>query len=105
MARNVHTDAAERCRDWIRKVKVQMEVNLAWDAKNNKTDFLIYVGQKRQAKESVPPLKYALLDNEKEQLATTDVDKAEVLKKFFASVFTGGQASHVSHILKHGGWS
>lgn len=56
MARNVHTDAAERCRDWIRKVKVQMEVNLAWDAKNNKTDFLIYVGQKRQAKESVASL-------------------------------------------------
>lgn len=67
-----------------------MELNLVRDMK--KLWFYRYIGQKRQAKE-------------KEQLATTDVDKAEVLKKFFASVFTGGQASHVSHILKHGGWS
>lgn len=33
-------------------------------------------------------------------METTDTKKAEVLKKFFASVFTGNQASHYSHIPK-----
>lgn len=90
MAWEEYRGAIWMCRNGIRKAKAQMELNLVRDMK--KLWFYRYIGQKRQAKE-------------KEQLATTDVDKAEVLKKFFASVFTGGQASHVSHILKHGGWS
>jgi len=33
-----------------------MELNLARDVKDNKTGFYRYIGRKRQAKESVPPL-------------------------------------------------
>lgn len=40
--------------------------------------------QKKKAKEYVPPLK-----TEKGELARTDMEKAEVFKKFLASVFTG----------------
>lgn len=54
-----------------------------------------YTGQKRQDKESVPPL-----INEKEEPATTGMEKAEILNEFFASAFTGSQDSHVFHILK-----
>ena len=44
------------CRDRIRKAKAQMELNLARDVKDNKKGFYWYIGRKRQAKESVPPL-------------------------------------------------
>ena len=49
-----------------------------------------FVGQKRKAKDSAR--------EEKGELATTVMGKAEVLDEFFASVFTGNRASHVSHV-------
>ena len=42
--------------------------------KNNKNGFFRYISQKRQAKKTVPPLV-----NEKEELALTDMEEAEVL--------------------------
>ena len=44
------------CRDRIRKAKVQMELNLVRDVKDNKKGFYRHTGRGRQAKESVPPL-------------------------------------------------
>jgi len=46
-----------------------MKLNLARDVKNSKKGFYTYVGQKRQDKESIPPLV-----NEKGGLATTDME-------------------------------
>ena len=72
-----------------------MELNLARGVKNNK-GFCMYIDQKRQAKESIP-----LLINEKGGLTTKDsTEKTEVLNEFFASVFTGSQDSHISHVLE-----
>ena len=34
--------------------------------------------------------------NKKEELASTDMEKADVLKEFFPSVFTGSQVNHAS---------
>ena len=48
----------------------------------------------RKARKSVSPL-----INEKGELATTNMEKDEVLCEFFASVFTGSQSSHTSYIL------
>lgn len=76
------------CRDGIRKAKAQMELNLARDVKNNKS-FFRYIGQKRQAKEIIPPL-----INEKEELAYSDMEKAKVLNELFAFIFITSQASH-----------
>ena len=78
------------CRYRIRKAKVQMELNLARDLKDNKKGFYRYIGRRRQAKESVPPLM-----NGNWWLASSDIGKAEVLSECFASDFTGGQASRV----------
>ncbi len=41
---------------------------------------------KRQAKESIPPQV-----NEKGELATADMEKAEMISECFVSVFTGSQ--------------
>ncbi|KFZ45983.1 hypothetical protein N321_04792, partial [Antrostomus carolinensis] len=87
-----YRDVVQMCRDGIRKAKAQMELILARDVKNSK-DFFRYIGQKRQAKESVPPL-----INEEGELASADLQEADILKKFFASVFAGSQASHVSQV-------
>ena len=49
-----------------------------------------YIGRRRQTKESVPPLVKG-----NGELASSDIEKAEVLSECFASVFMGGQASCV----------
>ena len=81
---------AHMCRDRIRKAKAHMELNLARDAKDNKKGFYRYIGRRRQAKESVPPLMKG-----NGELASSDIEKAEVLSECFASVFMGGQASGI----------
>ena len=73
------------CRDRIRKAKVQMELNLVRNVKDNMNGSYRYIGRKRQAKESAPPLMKSNRD-----LASSDVGKAEVLNECFASVFMGG---------------
>ena len=60
---------------------------MARDVKDNKKGFYRYISRRRQAKKSVPPL-----INKNGQLVSSDMGKAEVLKKCFASVFTGGPA-------------
>jgi len=47
--------SVELCRDEVRRAKVQLELNLARDTKNNKKDLQKHVSQKRKVKESVPP--------------------------------------------------
>jgi len=86
-----YRNAVWTCEDGIRKAMAHMKLNLVRYVKNNKKGFHRYIVQKRQAKERVSPL-----INEKGELATTDMEKAE----FFASVFTGNQDSHISHISK-----
>lgn len=51
MAWEEYMDAVQMCGDGIGKAKVQMELNLVRDVKNNEKGFFRYVGQKRQAKE------------------------------------------------------
>ena len=78
------------CGDRIRKAEAQMELNWVRDVKDNKKGFHRYIGRRRQSKESVPPLTKG-----NGELASSDTEKAEVLNECFASVFTGGQASHI----------
>ena len=78
------------CGDRIRKAKAQMELNLARDARNNTKGFYRYIGMRRQMKEGIPPL-----IKQDGELASSDMEKAEVLIKCFAWVFTGEQAPYV----------
>jgi len=70
-----------------------MELYLLRDVKNRKNRFYRYINQKKQAKERVFPL-----INEKGELASTKMEKAEALNILLASVFTGTCAFHISHV-------
>ncbi|MCQ4179430.1 hypothetical protein FK518_28165, partial [Klebsiella pneumoniae] len=78
-----YKEAVRVARDRVRKAKALTELNLARDIKSNKKSFYRYVGDKRKSKENVGPLR-----KETGVLVTRDMEKAEVLNDFFASVFT-----------------
>ncbi|KAK4806811.1 hypothetical protein QYF61_005607 [Mycteria americana] len=79
-----YKNLARACRDAVRKAKVQLELKLAKDVKNNKKGFFRYVSSKQKHREDRGPLL-----NRAGKLVTNNADKAEILSTFFASVFTG----------------
>ncbi|CAM4558081.1 unnamed protein product [Caretta caretta] len=91
MTREEYKNIARACRNDIRRAKSHLELQLARDVKSNRKGFFRYVGNKKKAKESVGPLL-----NEGGNLVTEDVEKANVLNAFFASVFTNKVSSHTA---------
>ncbi|CAM4661454.1 unnamed protein product [Lepidochelys olivacea] len=91
MTRDEYKNIARVCRSEIRKAKSHLELQLARDVKNNKKGFFRYVRNKKKVKESVG----ALL-NEGGNLVTEDVEKANVLNTFFASVFVNKVSSQTT---------
>ncbi|KFV09134.1 hypothetical protein N340_03481, partial [Tauraco erythrolophus] len=75
-------------RDQVRKAKALIELNLARDIKGNKKNFYRYVSDKKRSRENVGPLQ-----KETGDLATQDMEKAEVVNEFFSSVFSGKRSS------------
>ncbi|PKU44399.1 hypothetical protein llap_5291 [Limosa lapponica baueri] len=82
-------------RNQIRQAKAQAELNLARDIKNNTKNFYRYVRDKGKTREVVGPLWKEMGD-----LASQDMDKAELLNNFFASVFTGKGSNHTTQVTK-----
>ncbi|GAB0203411.1 hypothetical protein GRJ2_002806700 [Grus japonensis] len=82
-------------RDQARKAKALIEISLARDVKDNKKSFYRYVSEKRRTRENVGPLW-----NETGDLVTQDMEKAEVVSDFFASVFTGKSLSHTAQVAE-----
>ncbi|CAM4580797.1 unnamed protein product [Caretta caretta] len=91
MTRDEYKNIAWACRSEIRKAKSHLELQLARDVKSNKKGFFRYVSNKKKVKESVGPLL-----NEGGNLMTEDVEKANVLNAFFASVFTNKVSSQTA---------
>jgi len=81
MAWEGYRDVIHTHTNGIRKAKVQMELNLTTDVKNNRKWFYRYTDLKSKAKGNVP-----ILINEKGELASTDMEKAEVLNRLITSV-------------------
>jgi len=73
-------------------------LNLDRDTKENKNKFYRYMSNKRKAREDVGPLW-----KETGNLLTRDMEKAEVLNDFFASVFTGKGSSHTTQATESKG--
>ncbi|GAB0209393.1 mitochondrial enolase superfamily member 1 [Grus japonensis] len=76
-----------------------MEISLARDVKDNKKSFYRYVSEKRRMRENVGPFR-----NETGDLVTQDMEKAEVLNDFFASVFTSKCSSHTAQVTEGRDW-
>ncbi|GAB0207101.1 mitochondrial enolase superfamily member 1 [Grus japonensis] len=86
-----YRETVRAARDQVRKAKALTELNLARDIKDSKKSFYTYVSDKKKTRENVGPLQ-----NETGDLVTQDMEKAEVLNDFFASVFTSKSSSHTS---------
>ncbi|GAB0179811.1 mitochondrial enolase superfamily member 1 [Grus japonensis] len=90
-----YRETVQGARDEVRKAKALTEISLARDVKDNKKSFYRYVSEKRRTRENVGPLQ-----NETGDLVTQDMEKAEVLHDFFASVFTGKCLSHNAQVTE-----
>ncbi|GAB0204934.1 mitochondrial enolase superfamily member 1 [Grus japonensis] len=93
-----YRETVRAARDQARKAKALIEINLARDVKDKKKSFYRYVSDKRRTRENVGPLR-----NETGDLVTQDMEKAEVLNDFFASVFTGKCLSHSAQVTESKG--
>ncbi|GAB0209762.1 hypothetical protein GRJ2_003441900 [Grus japonensis] len=90
-----YRETLRAARDQVRKAKALIELNLARDVKDNKKSSYSYVSDKRRTRENVGPLQ-----NETGDLVTQDMEKAEVLNDFFASVFTSKGSSHTAQVTE-----
>ena len=88
-----YTEIVRAARDQVRKPKALIEFNLARDIKGNKKSLCRYTGDERQARQKVGPLRKRTGD-----LVTQDMENAQVLHDFCASVFTGKCSSHTARV-------
>ncbi|GAB0182274.1 mitochondrial enolase superfamily member 1 [Grus japonensis] len=94
-----YRETVRAARDQVRKAKALIEISLARDVKDNKKSFYRCISEKRRTRENVGPLR-----NETGDLVTQDMEKAEVLNDFFASVFTGKCLSHTAQVTEGRDW-
>ncbi|GAB0207806.1 hypothetical protein GRJ2_003246300 [Grus japonensis] len=94
-----YRETVRAARAQVRKAKALIEISLARDVKDNKKSFYKYVSDKRRTRENVGPLR-----NEMGDLVTQDMEKAEVLNDFFASVFTSKCLSHTAQVTEGRDW-
>ncbi|GAB0203586.1 mitochondrial enolase superfamily member 1 [Grus japonensis] len=94
-----YRETVRAARDQVRKAKALIEISLAREVKDNKKSFYRYVSDKRRMRENMGPLR-----NETGDLVTQDMEKAEVLSDFFASVFTGKCLSHTAWVTEGRDW-
>ncbi|GAB0199646.1 hypothetical protein GRJ2_002430000 [Grus japonensis] len=94
-----YRETVRAAREQVRKAKALTEISLARDVKDKKKSFYRYVSDKRRTRENVGPLQ-----NEMGELVTQDMEKAEVLNDFFASVFTGKCLSHTAQVAEGRDW-
>ncbi|GAB0176419.1 mitochondrial enolase superfamily member 1 [Grus japonensis] len=90
-----YREIVRAARDQVRKAEALIELNLARDVKGNKKSFYRYVSDKRKTRENVGPLW-----NNTGDLVIQDMEKAEVLNGFFASVFTSKCLSHTTQVTE-----
>ena len=90
-----YREIVRAARDQVRKAEALAELHLTRDVKGNKKSFYRYLGDKRKTRENVGPLQ-----KETGDLVTRDMEKAEVLNDFFASVFTSKCSSHTTQVAE-----
>jgi len=79
----------------VRKAKVQLDLKLAREVKDNKKGFFSYISSKWKTRENV-----GLLLNEVGALVTEDTEKVELLNAAIASFFTAKPGPQESQSLE-----
>jgi len=79
-----YKDVTRLCREKSRRVKAQLEINLATAVKDNFKSSCKHISNKRRAKENLHPLLH-----EGGNIVTKDEEKAEIFNAFFVSDFNG----------------
>ena len=83
-------------RNLTRKAKRNLEKAIAKDVKNNPKRFWKYVNNKTKTRSVVPDLEY---DNDgTKEITTSDIEKAQVLARYFSSVFTKEPEGEIPHL-------
>jgi len=90
-----YREIVQVAREQVRKAKAPTELNLTRGVKGNKKAFCSYDSDRRQTREKVGPLW-----KEAGDMVTWDVEKAEVLNDFFASVFNSKCSSHMAQVAE-----
>ena len=85
-ARGEYTKARNKVKSLMRKAKKRYEKNICSEGKNNPKAFWAHVRQKLKTKSGVAPLLES--ENDKESTKFDDKEKADILQKQFAGVFT-----------------
>ncbi|GAB0182175.1 mitochondrial enolase superfamily member 1 [Grus japonensis] len=93
-----YRETVRAAREQVKKAKALIEISLAREVKDKKS-FYRCVSDKRRTRENGGPLR-----NETGDLVTQDMEKAEVLNDFFASVFTGKSLSHTAQVTEGRDW-
>lgn len=88
-----HRETVQANRNPVRKPKTLKELNQTRDVESNKKTFCRCIDGKRMAGKNV-----SLLWQERGDLVTRDMEKAEVFHAFFVSVFTSKVSSHTPQV-------
>jgi len=97
VASEEYREIVQVAREQVKKAKALTELNIARDVKGNNKAYYRYVSDRKKTRENV-----GLLHKEAGDLVTQDVEKAEVLKDFFASVFNSKCSSHTAGRQRQG---
>lgn len=89
----MYRGAAEQSRNWVRKAKAHLELDLAGDAMKSKKGFYTCTNWKREVQKSISPLV-----SNTGSLVTMVKEKAAVLSNLFDSVFTGNCSSYTPQV-------
>ena len=92
-----YTRLRNQVKNLVRKAKVIMEKDIAKNIKSNPKKFWQYANSKRKIKMGIPNLKISQAGGEI-KMTKDDSEKAEVLAKFFSSVFTAEPAGPVPFV-------
>ena len=84
------------CKKEIRKAKRRHEKRIADDCKNNPKSFWKYVHEQTKSKQGIGTLK-----DKDGNLITTEVDKANTLNDFFASVYTKEDCENIPDLKEN----
>jgi len=83
---NKFKETRNNVRREIRKIRRVEQLSVAQNCKANPKAFWSYIKKKTKSNSFINDLKY-ISDDGKDQVASTDTDKADVLSKFFSSVY------------------